>query len=131
MQGVGKNAGPSTLFYGSVHDESGQPATLETKIKKRYWETKQSLIEKLGKDQDEHFVADDADIDLRVQVSDDYHRKRLCSVHALQRCSMYIVSELCVVFSRTFAVDTGVSCACSVRRLHWGQTGQTCGQCAL
>lgn len=76
MQGVGKKAGPSTLFYGSVHDESGNPATLETKIKKRYWETKQSLIQKLGKDQDEHIIADDADIDLRLQVSHHHLRGR-------------------------------------------------------
>lgn len=89
MQGVGKKAGPSTLFYGSVHDESGQPSTLETKIKRRYWETKQSLIEKLGKDQDEHFIADDADIDLRLQVNDHYLRGALCSVHACQVKCLY------------------------------------------
>ena len=82
MQGVGKKAGPSTLFYGSVHDESGQPTTLETKIKRRYWETKQSLIQKLGKDQDEHIIADDADIDLRLQVSDHPLHRAFCSVHA-------------------------------------------------
>lgn len=78
MQGVGKKAGPNTLFYGSVHDESGQAASLETKIKKRYWETKQSLIQALGKDQDEHFIADDADIDLRLQVKDHSLRGLFC-----------------------------------------------------
>ena len=78
MHGVGKKAGPNTLFYGSVHDESGLPASLETKIKKRYWETKQSLIQALGKDQDEHFIADDAEIDLRLQVKDHSLRGLFC-----------------------------------------------------
>jgi hypothetical protein len=67
MQGLGKNAGANTLFYGSVHDSTTH-RTLETKLKKAYWETKQTFIQKLGKDQDEHVVASDSDIDLRLEV---------------------------------------------------------------
>ena len=57
------------MFYGSVHDELAAPSNLEAKLKKRYWETKQTLIQKLGKDQDEFVIAGDAEIDYRLEVS--------------------------------------------------------------
>jgi hypothetical protein len=81
MQGLGKNAGANTLFYGSVHDSTTH-RTLETKLKKAYWETKQTFIQKLGKDQDEHVVASDSDIDLRLEQS----RRVEASCHGLSTC---------------------------------------------
>lgn len=41
---------------------------LEKKLKKQYWKAKQSVIEKLGKSQDEFVVAGDADIDTKLEV---------------------------------------------------------------
>ena len=46
-----------------------QEPSLEQKLKKKYWKTKQTVIQKLGKDQDEFVVAGDAEIDIKLEVS--------------------------------------------------------------
>ena len=57
------------FHYGSVADGLLQEPSLEQKLKKKYWKTKQTVMQKLGKDQDEFVVAGDSDIDIKLEVS--------------------------------------------------------------
>lgn len=68
MEGFGSELA-SPFNYGSVHDCYMRNDTLEQKLKKKYWKTKQSVIQKLGKNQDEFVVAGDAEIDNKLEVS--------------------------------------------------------------
>ena len=68
MEGFGsQDVMRSPFNYGSVED--GMLAdNLEKKLRNQYWKAKQSVIEKLGKSQDEFVVAGDADIDTKLEV---------------------------------------------------------------
>lgn len=68
MEGFGsEDVMRSPFNYGSVED--GMLAdSLEKKLRNQYWKAKQSVIEKLGKSQDEFVVAGDADIDTKLEV---------------------------------------------------------------
>lgn len=69
MEGFGSEELKCSPFnYGSVQDGMYGADTLEKKLKKQYWKAKQSVIEKLGKSQDEFVVAGDADIDIKLEV---------------------------------------------------------------
>ena len=69
MEGFGSEELKRSPFnYGSVQDGMYGADTLEKKLKKQYWKAKQSVIEKLGKSQDEFVVAGDADIDIKLEV---------------------------------------------------------------
>ena len=57
------------FHYGSVTDGMLQAPSLEQKLKKKYWKTKQTVIQKLGKNQDEFVIAGDAEIDTKLEVS--------------------------------------------------------------
>lgn len=41
---------------------------IKGKIEQKYWRSKQKVIEKLGKDQDEHVIAGDAEVDARLEA---------------------------------------------------------------
>ena len=69
MEGFGNTCYMSPLNYGSVQDGTLYQPTLEQKLKKQYWKTKQAMIQKLGKSQDEFVVAGDAEIDTKLEVS--------------------------------------------------------------
>jgi len=68
MPGFGSADVVQPLHYGSVNDGRLRNDGLEQKIKKQYWKTKQTLIQKMGKDQDEYVVAGDLDIDMKLEV---------------------------------------------------------------
>ena len=70
MEGFGsEDVMRSPFNYGSVED--GMLAdSLEKKLRNQYWKAKQSVIEKLGKSQDEFVVAGDADIDTKLEVGE-------------------------------------------------------------
>lgn len=69
MEGFGSEEMMRSPFnYGSVQDGMYGADKLEKKLKKQYWKAKQSVIEKLGKSQDEFVVAGDADIDTKLEV---------------------------------------------------------------
>lgn len=70
MEGFGSADITSPFHYGSVEDGRYRQDSLEQKLRKQYWKTKQTVIEKLGKSQDEFVVAGDADIDMKLEVSD-------------------------------------------------------------
>ena len=59
-------------YYGGTYDRyvssNSEPSTL-SKMKETYWTTKQAVITKLGKKQDEHIVASDAELDAKLEVS--------------------------------------------------------------
>ena len=68
MEGFGSEQVTTPFSYGSVHDTFLRSDTLEQKLKKKYWKTKQTVIQKFGKDQDQFVVAGDADIDTKLEV---------------------------------------------------------------
>ena len=41
-----------------------------TQLKKAYWTTKQQIIKTIGKKEDEHVQASDAELDAKLEVSD-------------------------------------------------------------
>lgn len=60
----------STSYYGSHLDryiEHNDQSTLH-KMKETYWTTKQAVIKKLGKKEDEHVVASDHELDAKLEV---------------------------------------------------------------
>ncbi len=69
MEGFGSETLTTPFHYGSVSDGMSHGSSLEQKLKKKYWKTKQSVIQKLGKSQDEFVIAGDADIDTKLEVS--------------------------------------------------------------
>ena len=58
-------------YYGSSYDRyvssQGEMSTI-SKMKETYWTTKQAVMTKLGKKQDEHIVASDAELDAKLEV---------------------------------------------------------------
>jgi len=58
-------------YYGGTYDRyvssNSEPSTI-SKMKETYWTTKQAVITKLGKKQDEHIVASDAELDAKLEV---------------------------------------------------------------
>lgn len=69
MDGFGSETVMSPFHYGSVADGMSRGSSLEQRLKKKYWKTKQTVIQKLGKSQDEFVIAGDADIDSKLEVS--------------------------------------------------------------
>lgn len=60
----------STSYYGGHLDryiEHNDQSTLH-KMKETYWTTKQAVIKKLGKKEDEHVVASDQELDSKLEV---------------------------------------------------------------
>ena len=58
-------------YCGANYDrfvENTNKSTLH-KMKETYWTTKQAVIKKLGKKEDEHVVASDAELDAKLEVS--------------------------------------------------------------
>jgi hypothetical protein len=68
MEGFG-SANTETYNYGSVDDGFVQNPTIEQRFRRKYWQTKQTVRTKLKKDEDEHVVAGDADIDAKLEVT--------------------------------------------------------------
>ena len=64
-QGEGSQEGGYGHSYQSYHRQND---SLKGKIEQKYWKTKQKMIEKLKKDQDEFVVAGDAEVDARLEV---------------------------------------------------------------
>ena len=84
LQGFGSADVTAPFNYGSVADGIRHSPTLEQKLKKKYWKTKQTVIQKLHKSQDEFVVAGDADIDTKLEVERD-------SLSACE-CGLWLVS---------------------------------------
>lgn len=68
LQGFGSADVTTPFNYGSVADGITHHPSLEQKLKKKYWKTKQTVIQKLNKSQDKFVVAGDADIDTKLEV---------------------------------------------------------------
>lgn len=69
LQGFGSADVTTPFNYGSVADGITHHPSLEQKLKKKYWKTKQTVIQKLNKSQDKFVVAGDADIDTKLEVT--------------------------------------------------------------
>lgn len=90
-------------YSGRSYDrfvEQRETSTLH-KFKETFWTTKQAVIQKLGKKEDEHVVASDSELDakLEVIVSEDlscnFHYSN-CTFHVLIRyCDLSIVPQVC------------------------------------
>ena len=68
LEGFGSADITTPFHYGSVADGVHSNPSLEQKLKKKYWKTKQAVLQKLHKSQDEFVVAGDADIDTKLEV---------------------------------------------------------------
>ena len=90
MEGFGSADVTTPFNYGSVADGIRHNPSLEQKLKKKYWKTKQTVIQKLHKSQDEFVVAGDADIDTKLEV----HSHRVTHTHLLISTSSFPLSSL-------------------------------------
>ena len=68
-RGFGNNDVNMPYSYGSVADGFTDNPSLEQRLRKKYWKTKQTVRTKLHKQEDEFVVAGDADIDTKLEVS--------------------------------------------------------------
>ena len=69
MEGFGSADVTTPFHYGSVEDSMRHSESLEHRLRKKYWKTKQTVLQKLGKNQDEFVVAGDQGIDSKLEVS--------------------------------------------------------------
>ncbi len=90
MEGFGSETLMMPYYYGSVADGMSRGSTLEQRLKKKYWKTKQAVIQKLGKSQDEFVVAGDADIDTKLEV----RRWYPLGMDNIMSCTMYMCTCL-------------------------------------
>lgn len=54
---------------GRYHRKTYTDKSLKNRMQRNYWLAKQTMIEKLGKEQDEHVVASDSELDQTLEVS--------------------------------------------------------------
>ena len=74
-------------YCGSNYDrfvENTNTSTLH-KMKETYWTTKQAVIKKLGKKEDEHVVASDSELDAKLEVGHFLFCAHWLLVHAFCR----------------------------------------------
>lgn len=69
MEGFGSSDITTPFSYGSVNEVTTDKDRLETKVKKKFWKTKQKIVEKLGREQDHFVVQGDSEIDAYIEVS--------------------------------------------------------------
>lgn len=69
MEGFGNTGLAGPFDYGSVKDGYSHNPTIEQRLKKKFWKTKQTVRQKLNKREDEFVVAGDAAIDAKLEVS--------------------------------------------------------------
>jgi len=59
-------------YYGAAYDRqvplNNDQSTIY-KMKETYWTTKQAVMKKLGKKEDEHIVASDSELDAKLEVN--------------------------------------------------------------
>lgn len=65
------------------------------KFQKKYWKTKQTLIKVTGKKEDEHVVASDADLDAKLEVSEEF-RVILIKNKALHTDMLMFLDDCCL-----------------------------------
>lgn len=66
------------MYYGSSGDRYRDYIDDSTshRLKSAYWSTRQAVIRKLGKEEDRHIVASDAELDAKLEVCF-YERKSI------------------------------------------------------
>ncbi|XP_065916821.1 islet cell autoantigen 1-like protein isoform X2 [Dysidea avara] len=67
MEGFGSSDITTPFSYGSVNEATTDKDKLETKVKKKFWKTKQKIVEKLGREQDHFVVRGDSEIDAYIE----------------------------------------------------------------
>ncbi|XP_798343.3 islet cell autoantigen 1 isoform X2 [Strongylocentrotus purpuratus] len=62
-------AGYSSSSYDKyVQEQSGGKKSVANRMQQQYWVTKQSMIKKLGRKEDEHVIAGDSELDAKLEV---------------------------------------------------------------
>ena len=86
----------STNSYSSNKYAEHQDRTSLGKLRSKYWTTKQLVIKKLGREEDEFIIASDADVDAKLELL--YTIKRSCHdllrVRFVSHCSLVVRSAL-------------------------------------
>ncbi|XP_059159770.1 islet cell autoantigen 1-like isoform X2 [Physella acuta] len=82
-------------YSGSNYDRFVENANTSTlhKMKETYWTTKQAVIKKLGKKEDEHVVASDSQLDAKLEVFKAIQRSSMELLHVIEKYQ----DRLCVV----------------------------------
>lgn len=63
------DAGYSSSSYDKyVQEQSGPKKSVANRMQQQYWVTKQSMIKKLGRKEDEHVVAGDSELDSKLET---------------------------------------------------------------
>ncbi|KAK7507618.1 hypothetical protein BaRGS_00001553 [Batillaria attramentaria] len=89
-------------YYGSSYDryvENTNTSTLH-KMKETYWTTKQAVIKKLGKKEDEHVVASDSALDAKLEVFKAIQKSSMDLLRVIERYQ----DRLCAVAQEENAV---------------------------
>lgn len=63
-----------------------QDSSIKGKIEQKYWKSKQKVIEKLGKGQDEFVIAGDAEVDARLEA---FHHIKITCMHLMAAIECY------------------------------------------
>lgn len=96
MEGFG-SAEYMSYHYGSVEDGYVQNPSLEQRLKKKYWKTKQTVLTKLKREEDEHIVAGDADIDLKLEVESNLIHSVCNLTSAYSMCHEFCHKTMCLL----------------------------------
>jgi hypothetical protein len=95
-----------------------QDRTSLGKLRSKYWTTKQLVIKKLGREQDEFIIASDADVDAKLELL--YTIKRSC--HDLLRVDFYqniIFYYLIIILFRLWNIIKAMFFFCLMKKLTW------------
>ncbi|XP_041474400.1 islet cell autoantigen 1-like isoform X2 [Lytechinus variegatus] len=58
----------SSSYDKYVQEQSGNKKSVANRMQQQYWVTKQSMIKKLGRKEDEHVIAGDSELDAKLEV---------------------------------------------------------------
>ena len=73
------------------HSAPGANDTPLNKLQRKYWVTKQAVVRKLGKNEDEHMVASDSELDAKLELF-----RSICeTTSGLQRWIEHYQDRLC------------------------------------
>lgn len=64
----GSYSGTGYDRWSYEHAAPGSTDTALNKLQRKYWVAKQAVVRKLGKDEDEHMVASDSELDAKLEL---------------------------------------------------------------
>lgn len=98
-------------YSGSNYDRFVENTNVSTlhKMKETYWTTKQAVIQKLGKKEDEHVVASDSELDAKLEVFKAIQKSSMDLLRVIERYQ----DRLCAVAQEENATGRFLKSHCS------------------